>query len=43
LRRPLIESATQEFLIEGTWVDPRVIRVGPRAPLAAEPKPGVTP
>ena len=27
LRRPLIEAATQEFQIDGTWVDPRVTRV----------------
>jgi uncharacterized protein (TIGR02099 family) len=27
LRRPLIEAATQEFLVDGTWVDPRVTRV----------------
>ncbi len=27
LRRPLIETATQEFHIDGTWIDPRVTRV----------------
>jgi len=27
LRRPLIEAATQEFQMDGTWVDPRVTRV----------------
>ncbi len=27
LRRPLIETATQEFRIDGTWIDPRVARV----------------
>ena len=27
LRRPLIDANTQEFLINGTWVDPRVVRV----------------
>ncbi len=27
LRRPLIESATQEFHIDGTWLDPKVVRV----------------
>ncbi|HOF50685.1 MAG TPA: YhdP family protein [Rhodoferax sp.] len=27
LRRPLIEANTQEFLVDGTWVDPRVTRV----------------
>lgn len=27
LRRPLIESLTQEFVIDGTWTDPRVTKV----------------
>ena len=27
LRRPLIESATQEFHIDGSWADPRVTRI----------------
>jgi uncharacterized protein (TIGR02099 family) len=27
LRRPLIEAATQEFLIDGTWLDPRMTKV----------------
>ena len=27
LRRPLIEANTQEFLIDGTWADPRVTKV----------------
>jgi uncharacterized protein YhdP len=27
LRRPLIDANTQEFMIDGTWVDPRVTRV----------------
>jgi uncharacterized protein YhdP len=27
LRRPLIEANTQEFLIDGTWLDPRVTKV----------------
>jgi uncharacterized protein YhdP len=27
LRRPLSDAATQEFQIDGTWVDPRVTRV----------------
>ena len=31
LRRPLIETATQEFHIDGTWVDPRVARVTRKA------------
>ena len=31
LRGPLIEAATQEFRIDGTWTDPRVVRVARRA------------
>ena len=31
LRRPLTEAATQEFLIDGTWVDPIVAKVDRRA------------
>ena len=31
LRGPLIEAATQEFHVDGTWADPRVTRV-PRRP-----------
>ncbi|MFZ4624763.1 MAG: AsmA-like C-terminal region-containing protein, partial [Rhodoferax sp.] len=27
LRRPLIESATQEFHVDGSWADPQVTRV----------------
>jgi uncharacterized protein (TIGR02099 family) len=30
LRGPLIEAATQEFRIEGTWADPRIVRVARR-------------
>ncbi|MFN3377269.1 MAG: YhdP family protein, partial [Burkholderiaceae bacterium] len=43
LRGPLIEAATQEFRIDGTWTDPRVVRVPRRArdtdanPAAAPP------
>lgn len=43
LRRPLMEAATQEFLIDGTWVDPRVTKVEhksttpPPAPAAPAP------
>ena len=51
LRGPLIEAATQEFRIDGTWSDPRVVRVarrgreaGPASDAAphvpATPKPG---
>ena len=27
LRKPLIEAATSEFLIDGTWVEPRITKV----------------
>lgn len=30
LRRPLIESATQEFHIDGPWADPRITKIGPK-------------
>lgn len=30
LRGPLIEAATQEFRVDGTWTDPRVVRVARR-------------
>ena len=32
LRRPLMEAATQEFHVDGNWVDPRVTKLGRRAP-----------
>lgn len=43
LRKPLIEAATQEFFIDGTWVDPRVTKVERRhspapAPVASQPE-----
>ena len=31
LRRPLIEAATQEFQIDGTWSDPKIAKVDRRA------------
>jgi uncharacterized protein YhdP len=31
LRRPLMEAATQEFHIDGSWADPKVTRVDRRA------------
>ena len=34
LRGPLIQAATQEFRIDGTWADPRVERVERRKPAA---------
>ncbi|MBI2747889.1 MAG: TIGR02099 family protein [Burkholderiales bacterium] len=40
LRRPLMEAATQELLIDGTWVDPRVTKVEHKsAPVPAPAKP----
>ena len=37
LRRPLIEAATQEFHVSGTWTDPKIVKVDRRA--AATPTP----
>jgi uncharacterized protein YhdP len=31
LRRPLIDAATQEFFVDGTWLDPRVTKVNRNA------------
>ncbi len=43
LRGPLIEAATQEFRIEGTWADPRIVRVARRGrDPAPVPVPGRT-
>ena len=28
LRRPLIQAATQEFHIDGSWTDPKIVKVG---------------
>ena len=41
LRRPLIEASTQEFHIDGTWVDPQITRVARTsgARTGADPKP----
>lgn len=43
LRRPVIEAATQEFHITGSWVEPQIERVKrtrtPSAPAPAEAKP----
>ena len=38
-RRPLIEAATQEFHVDGSWIDPKIRRVDRRAPttVGAEP------
>lgn len=40
LRRPLMEAATQEFHIEGTWADPKITKVDRKA--RAESKSGDT-
>ena len=44
LRRPLMEAATQEFHVDGSWVDPKIRRVDRRAAIAAgaEPSPGTS-
>ncbi|MBU1352959.1 MAG: TIGR02099 family protein [Gammaproteobacteria bacterium] len=43
LRGPLIEAATQEFRIDGTWTDPRIVRIARRGrDAAAPPAPGST-
>ncbi|MFN7152572.1 MAG: YhdP family protein [Acidovorax sp.] len=45
LRGPLIEAATQEFRIDGTWTDPRIVRIARRgrdASAAPAPLPGTT-
>ena len=39
LRRPLIEAATQEFFIDGTWVEPRVTKVERHKAPASSPAP----
>ena len=39
LRRPLIESATQEFRVDGSWADPRVTKVAHVAPITKESTP----
>ncbi len=43
LRRPLIETATQEFHIDGSWIDPRITRVQRRAETGATGAPATTP
>ena len=50
LRRPLIQAATQEFHVDGTWTDPKVTKVEPQAaPADSKPeartgsRPGATP
>ena len=41
LRKPLMEAATQEFHIDGTWADPKITRIDRRA--QAQGKAGATP
>lgn len=36
LRRPLMEAATQEFHVDGSWVDPKIQRINRRSALAVE-------
>lgn len=43
LRRPLIESATQEFVVDGTWIDPKVTRVPRKSAALNEPQVEKTP
>jgi uncharacterized protein (TIGR02099 family) len=44
LRRPLLDAVTKEFLVDGTWVDPRVTEVAHRSGTAPDPeKPKETP
>jgi uncharacterized protein YhdP len=31
LRRPLMDAATQEFHIDGTWIDPKIVKVERKA------------
>ena len=38
LRRPLIDAATQELLIDGTWLEPRVTKINRKTGLP-EPSP----
>jgi uncharacterized protein YhdP len=40
LRRPLIEASTQEFHIDGSWVDPQITKVARKsgAPEGLEPR-----
>jgi uncharacterized protein (TIGR02099 family) len=38
LRGPLMETATQEFRVDGTWVDPRVTKVPHKSPATADKK-----
>lgn len=37
LRKPLSQATTQEFLIDGTWTEPRIVRVEHKADSSAPP------
>ena len=37
LRKPLMEAATQEFHIDGSWVDPRIQRISRVTPPTPAP------
>ena len=37
LRRPLIESATQEFRVDGPWADPRVTKINRKSSASGAP------
>jgi uncharacterized protein (TIGR02099 family) len=39
LRGPLAAATTQEFRIEGTWADPRIVRLERRKPASSTPPP----
>jgi len=43
LRGPLIQAATQQFHIDGTWDDPRIERMTRRRPAAPGDKPDASP
>jgi uncharacterized protein (TIGR02099 family) len=44
LRKPLIEAATQEFHVDGSWADPRITKVDRRSPAGkVQPAPGAPP
>lgn len=38
LRQPMIQAATQEFQVDGTWADPRVTKVPKKTPAPAAPE-----
>jgi uncharacterized protein YhdP len=42
LRRPLMQAATQEFHVDGTWADPRITKVVTR-PAATDSREAVKP